>query len=62
VRVYAKLYVRQRQKNLTTFFNVNEREIIWPIETWKVFLYHINIFVITSRCKGNLVETIVLHI
>jgi hypothetical protein len=28
------------------------------VETWEVFLYPINIFVITSRCKGNLVETI----
>jgi hypothetical protein len=28
VRVYAKHYVRQRQNNLTTFFNFNEREII----------------------------------
>jgi hypothetical protein len=31
VRVYAKHYVRQRQNNLTTFFNFNEREIIRPI-------------------------------
>jgi hypothetical protein len=30
VRVYAKHYVRQRQNNLTTFFNFNEREIIRP--------------------------------
>jgi hypothetical protein len=28
------------------------------VETWEVFLYPINIFVNTSRCKGNLVETI----
>jgi hypothetical protein len=30
VRVYAKHYVRQRQNNLTTIFNFNEREIIRP--------------------------------
>jgi hypothetical protein len=30
VRVFAKHYVRQRQSNLTTFFNFNEREIIRP--------------------------------
>jgi hypothetical protein len=28
------------------------------VETWEVFLYPINIFVITSRCKDNLVEKI----
>jgi hypothetical protein len=27
-------------------------------ETWEVFLYPINIFVIVSRCKYNLVEKI----
>jgi hypothetical protein len=30
MRVYAKHYVRQRQNNLTTFFNFNEREIMLP--------------------------------
>jgi hypothetical protein len=30
MRVYAKHYVRQRQNNLTTFFNFNEMEIIRP--------------------------------
>jgi hypothetical protein len=28
------------------------------VEIWEVFLYPINIFVITSRCKDNLVEKI----
>jgi hypothetical protein len=30
MRVYAKHCVRQRQNNLTTFFNFNERKIIRP--------------------------------
>jgi hypothetical protein len=35
MRVYAKYYVRQKQNNLTTFFNFNEWEIIRPIVSLK---------------------------
>jgi hypothetical protein len=49
VRVYGKHYVRQRQNNLTTFFNFNEREVIRPIVFLEIFIvtvYAINIFII----------------
>jgi hypothetical protein len=47
VEVYAKHYVRQRQNNLSTFYNLNEREIIRPIVI-KAFITHLH-FDVTEK-------------
>jgi hypothetical protein len=50
---YGVLIILIEDKNIYCSSNVAE-----DVETWKVFLYPINIFVIESHCKYNLVEKI----
>jgi hypothetical protein len=42
----------------TRVFTVHRTSQSQDVETWEIFLYPINIFVITSHCKDNLVEKI----
>jgi hypothetical protein len=59
VRVCAKHYVRQRQNNLTTLFNFNEREIIRPTNFHDLFIYFqpIDLIVLPTN---NLEEAVIL--
>jgi hypothetical protein len=54
VRVYAKHYVRQRQNNLTTFFNFNEREIIRP----SLFNF---VILVSNNLKFNIFTILTLY-
>jgi hypothetical protein len=47
----------------TTVFTYCSSNVAKDVETWEVILYSINIFVIVSRCRYNVVEKIfVAHV